>query len=81
MSDEFFPLPVDPGKRVTELWAWVAVHTNGGEGLVMGDFARNGRLLLITSDEGVAHQLQPFAERAAQSPDVDRLELRRFALS
>lgn len=82
MSDEFLPIPVDPEQRVTELWAWISVHTNGGEGIVSAYFPRaGGNLMLVTSKERTAHMLQPMAERAAQSPDCDRLELRRFVLA
>lgn len=71
----------DPGGlgfRITELWAWVAVHDDGDEG-VLGVGMGGWMMPLVAADRERVESLRPYAENAAQLSGK-RAILARFTL-
>lgn len=76
----------EPGQSITELYAWVATHANGGEGIVAAVLPGLGATPLISSKravmamaEGVArHAVALSAGRAAgRAISVDLVTFKR----
>jgi hypothetical protein len=71
MSDDkdYLNIPPAPGQRVTQLFAWIAIHPDGGEGIMstdmpLGDLGMR-HMPLITSKREVAEKMRPIAEQTA----------------
>ena len=84
-------LPVPPDQKVTSLHAWIAIHENGGEGIISADLP-SGRtrtmrhMPLMASRRDLAFRMEPLAEEAAEmsqtsAQPVVRIELRSFVLA
>jgi len=82
-------LPVPPDQKVTSLHAWIAIHENGGEGIISADLPAGKSMRhmpLIASRRDRAFRMEPLAEEAAEmsqtsAQPVVRIELRSFVLA
>lgn len=81
----------DADQRVEELWVWVGIHQNGGEGIMSadlpwGDTGAPRHVPLMTSKraqaEGAMAQLARRIQREAmhRADRLVRIELRHFVL-
>jgi hypothetical protein len=81
--------PPPPHQRITRLYAWVAIHDDGGEGILSADlpFPGEGRrhMPLISSKRSTAQMLESLARKiaadAGKAGKPVRCELRIFDLS
>jgi hypothetical protein len=64
--------------EIRELWAWIAIHPDGSEGIPATDLILPGLLVpLVGADEARVRSYQAFAEAAARINDCG-LKLVRF---
>ena len=85
MSDRIGTAPA-PEKRISVVYAWVAIHKDGGEGLMahwmnMGD--RVMPLVSMTNERRLADKMTPFVQQIVDQSqgsgnEVVRAELRTF---
>jgi hypothetical protein len=87
---EYLDNPPDDDQRITELWAWIATHANGAEGIMSADVQMPGmgtrHVPLIASKRATADHLGPLArkiQRAAmhQANRLTNIRLVRFVAS
>lgn len=83
---EYVDMPPPAEQRISELWAWVATHASGGEGIMSADLPMPAgigtrHVPLIASKRDTAEKLEPLArkiQRAAMHK-ADRLVSIRLA--
>lgn len=85
MPDEFLDLPPEPDQLILDLYAWIAIHVDGSEGIIAASVADLPTpMALVSSKLAMAEKMRPFAERAMalsqqqSSKPVKAIELRRF---
>lgn len=81
----FLDQPPDDTDRVHELWCWVGIHANGGEGILAGGLEGLGYVPLITGSAATAEKMRAMAreiqrESMHRADRFVRLELRRYVL-
>lgn len=85
MADQtFIPLPPDPEQRIARLYAWIAIHSDGSEG-IMATLTQGRVMPLVTSQRRIAISMAEMAERVALASAAAgrpcRAELRVFDYS
>lgn len=59
------PTPAD--SRMDTLYAWIATHENGGEGILAGGIPGLGMVSLVCGNERLANKMEPLAEQAIRA--------------
>ena len=79
-----------PGQRINELYAWIGIHKNGGEGILSADFDISGvglrHMPLVTSNVLIIEKLEEIAQDIQQasldtSDDLVKVVMKKFILS
>lgn len=66
MSSVYRDMPPPAAQRVSRLWAWIATHDDGSEGIISADLPFEGvsrHIPLLSSQRATALALRPVAER------------------
>jgi hypothetical protein len=73
------PTPAD--SRMDTLYAWIAIHENGGEGILAGGIPGLGMVSLICGNERLAEKLERLADAAcAASARAGKPVTKRLAI-
>lgn len=76
-----YPVADPPdGYKITELFAWVAVYPNGGEGIISMDMEMPmgiRHVPLVTASRSLAERMKPVADKAAQMSGVANSRIMR----
>lgn len=81
MADVHLDIGIDADQRIIDVWAWIAVHANGGEGIISGVLPGLGLAQLFSANEAMAQAMEPLAKRAVKvAPKGTTCELRKFTV-
>lgn len=78
MTEKHFIALFEVSRKVTEMFAWLAVEENGSEGIIAGPVGRHELMPLVGGDRKRMEALRPVAEYVQQQTGL-RIKLVRFS--